>query len=173
LGLCGAAQLASPTQFAMNALLSPPLAATTFEAGPRVLFVDDSELLRLLVSLMLREHGYEVETAHDGFDGWHRTAENLHAYDFVITDLDMPRLNGLELIRLLRENGYHGRVVVYSGSICPSVRNRLETLGVDAVVPKDASPGRLIETISTLVGQLPDSRENPLRLPFTSDPPPA
>ena len=156
----------------MNALLSPPLAATTFDAGPRVLFVDDSELLRLLVSLMLREHGYEVETANDGFDGWQHTAENLNTYDFVITDLDMPRLNGFELIRLLRENGYGGRVVVYSGSISPSIRSRLDSLGVDAVVAKDASPGRLIETISNLVGNLPDSGDGLMRSPFASEPPP-
>lgn len=157
----------------MNALLSPPLAATAFDTGPRVLFVDDSELLRLLVSLMLREHGYEVETAHDGFDGWRRTAENLHAFDFVITDLDMPRLDGFELIRLLRENGYPGRVVVYSGAINTLARTRLSALGVDAVVAKDASPGRLIETIANLVGSLPDSGEGRLPSPFAAEPPPS
>ncbi len=155
----------------MNALLSPPLAATAFAAGPRVLFVDDSELLRLLVSLMLREHGYDVETANNGFDGWRRTADNLQAYEFVITDLDMPRMDGYELIRLLRQNGYAGRVVVYSGALDAPARARLDALHVDAVVAKDSSPGRLIETISHLVGSLPDSNAGRTPTFFALDPP--
>jgi CheY-like chemotaxis protein len=157
----------------MNALLAPPLAATTFAAGPRVLFVDDSELLRLLVSLMLREHGYDVETATDGFDGWRCAAEASDTYDFVITDLAMPRLGGLELIRLLRENGYAGRVIVYSGSVDGKTRARLGELKVDAVVAKDASPGRLIRTISQLVGSLPAFDDGLGPSPLASDSPPA
>lgn len=143
----------------MNALLSPPLAATEFAAGPRVLFVDDSELLRLLVSLMLREHGYEVETASNGHDGWRLTADNPSAYEVIITDLDMPLMDGFEFIELLRLHGYAGRVVVYSGALDDQARARLHPLRVDAIVTKDASPGRLIETISHLVGSLPDSAE--------------
>ncbi len=68
----------------------------------RVLVVDDSLTVRELERKLLAQHGYEVEVAVDGMDGWNviRTSH----FDLIITDIDMPRMDGIELIKLIRQN---------------------------------------------------------------------
>jgi two-component system sensor histidine kinase and response regulator WspE len=76
------------------------------DAGPaakkRVLVVDDSITVREVQRQILRTHGYEVEVAVDGQDGWNKV--RAEPFDLVISDVDMPRLNGLEFVRRIRED---------------------------------------------------------------------
>ncbi len=66
----------------------------------RVLGVDDSLTVRELERKLLVERGYEVEVAVDGMDGWN--AVRAGRFDLVITDMDMPRMDGSEMTRLLK-----------------------------------------------------------------------
>jgi len=66
----------------------------------KILFVDDSGSIRALVKMILEEAGYEVITGEDGTDALQFL--NGQRIDLVITDLHMPRMNGLELIREIR-----------------------------------------------------------------------
>jgi len=66
----------------------------------RVLVVDDSLTVRELERKLLVERGYEVEVAVDGMDGWN--AVRAGRFDLVITDMDMPRMDGSELTRLIK-----------------------------------------------------------------------
>lgn len=66
----------------------------------RVLVVDDSLTVRELERKLLVERGYEVEVAVDGMDGWN--AVRTGRFDLVITDMDMPRLDGSELTQLIK-----------------------------------------------------------------------
>ncbi|HZY88876.1 MAG TPA: response regulator [Gemmataceae bacterium] len=76
------------------------------EAGPgakkRVLVVDDSITVREVQRQILRTHGYEVEVAVDGQDGWHKVRAG--PFDLVISDVDMPRVTGLEFVRRIRDD---------------------------------------------------------------------
>lgn len=78
----------------------------------RILVVDDEENLRLVLKTFLKRHGYDVEVAHDGeealpmIDGF--------GPDFVITDVRMPRLGGLELLSALSAKGSDANVIVMS-----------------------------------------------------------
>lgn len=78
----------------------------------RVLVVDDEENLRLVLKTFLKRHGYDVEVAHDGeealpmIDGF--------GPDFVITDVRMPRLGGMELLSALSAKGSYANVIVMS-----------------------------------------------------------
>ncbi len=69
-------------------------------ARPRVLVVDDSATVRATARQILDASGFEVELAVDGADGWN--AVRLGRYDLVISDVDMPRLNGLEFVARIR-----------------------------------------------------------------------
>jgi two-component system sensor histidine kinase and response regulator WspE len=71
-------------------------------AKKRVLVVDDSITVREVQRQILRTHGYEVEVAVDGQDGWNKV--RAEPFDLVISDVDMPRLNGLEFVRRIRED---------------------------------------------------------------------
>ena len=66
-------------------------------AGERILFVDDEEQIRKLLSTWLTRHGYAVTVANDGWEALKAIRAN--APDLVITDVNMPNMNGLELTR--------------------------------------------------------------------------
>lgn len=72
----------------------------------KILIVDDSVTIRTIEIKLLLEAGFDVDYAIDGKDAWN--ALRVSNYDLLITDLDMPRMNGFELIKLIRSNPkYH------------------------------------------------------------------
>ncbi|NWB94501.1 hybrid sensor histidine kinase/response regulator [Pseudomonas gingeri] len=71
-------------------------------ARKRVLVVDDSLTVRELQRKLLLNRGYEVAVAVDGMDGWN--ALRAEDFDLLITDIDMPRMDGIELVTLLRKD---------------------------------------------------------------------
>ncbi|PVZ35184.1 hybrid sensor histidine kinase/response regulator [Pseudomonas sp. CC120222-01a] len=68
----------------------------------RVLVVDDSLTVRELQRKLLSNRGYDVAVAVDGMDGWN--ALRSEAFDLLITDIDMPRMDGIELVTLVRRD---------------------------------------------------------------------
>jgi two-component system sensor histidine kinase and response regulator WspE len=64
--------------------------------------VDDSLTVRELERKMLTARGYAAEVAVDGMDAWN--AVRAGSYDLVITDIDMPRMDGFELARLIKQD---------------------------------------------------------------------
>ena len=76
----------------------------------RVLVVDDSLTVRELERKLLASRGYEVDVAVDGMDGWNTARAG--QYDLVITDVDMPRMDGIELVSLLKKDPRLGSLPV-------------------------------------------------------------
>lgn len=79
-----------------------PVSIVTKSPGPprpRILVVDDDEDIRRLNAEVLAHYGYEVETAVDGASGWELL--NATAYDLLITDHNMPKISGVELLQKL------------------------------------------------------------------------
>ncbi|MGY4490300.1 response regulator [Pseudomonas sp. TE3610] len=74
----------------------------TEQARKRVLVVDDSLTVRELQRKLLSHRGYEVAVAVDGMDGWN--ALRSEDFDLLITDIDMPRMDGIELVTLVRRD---------------------------------------------------------------------
>ncbi len=66
----------------------------------RILVVDDSITVREVECRLLLNRGFDVQSATNGIDGWN--ALSLSTYDLVITDIDMPRMNGIELVKRIR-----------------------------------------------------------------------
>ncbi|WP_448144211.1 response regulator [Pseudomonas silesiensis] len=91
-------------------------------ARKRILVVDDSLTVRELQRKLLLNRGYEVAVAVDGMDGWN--ALRSEDFDLLITDIDMPRMDGIELVSLLRRD------------------NRLQSLPVMVVSYKDREEDR-------------------------------
>jgi two-component system sensor histidine kinase and response regulator WspE len=76
----------------------------------RVLVVDDSLTVRELERKLLDQAGYEVEIAVDGMDGWN--AVRAGKFDLIITDVDMPRMDGIQLVKLIKEDEKLGHLPV-------------------------------------------------------------
>ncbi|MCX5493296.1 hybrid sensor histidine kinase/response regulator [Kaistia dalseonensis] len=68
----------------------------------RVLVVDDSLTVRELERKLLSQHGYQVDVAVDGMDGWNAVRSD--PFDLVVTDIDMPRMDGIELVTLIKKD---------------------------------------------------------------------
>ena len=79
-------------------------------ARRRVLVVDDSLTVRELQRKLLDQAGYEVEIAVDGVDGWN--AVRAGHFDLIVTDIDMPRMDGIELVKLIKEDPKLGKLPV-------------------------------------------------------------
>lgn len=120
-------------------------------AGENVLFVDDEEQIRKLVSTFLQRRGYNVRLASDGMEALRLVREDLP--HLVITDVNMPYMNGLELTRRLRENHKTSRIPI----IMLSARKQAEDVlsgyqvGVDDYVPKPVEMAVLGAKIETLL----------------------
>lgn len=82
----------------------PAEAASTAEARPakRVLVVDDSITVRELERQLLENQGYDVDVAVDGVDGWNAVRSG--RYDLVVSDIDMPRMDGIELVAHIKDD---------------------------------------------------------------------
>ena len=71
-------------------------------AAKRVLVVDDSITVRELERQLLENRGYAVDVAVDGIDGWN-AVRSAH-YDLVVSDVDMPRMDGIQLVRQIKDD---------------------------------------------------------------------
>lgn len=82
-------------------LRTDQFAASTMASGPRrILVVDDSITVREVQRQLLAGRGYSVEVAVDGLEGWNRVREE--KFDLVISDIDMPRMDGFEFVRSMK-----------------------------------------------------------------------
>ncbi|MEN9204959.1 MAG: response regulator [Thermostichales cyanobacterium DRC_bins_46] len=79
--------------------------ATEGERQPTVLIVDDSITVRAMLSMTFTKAGYRVEQARDGQDAWEKLRGGLPC-DLVFCDIEMPRMDGLELLSRMREDAY-------------------------------------------------------------------
>ena len=129
-----------------NAMPHPPEVQLPTKA-PRVLYVEDEPTLRDLISELLRRHGYNVDTAADGTEGWQKVNDEGTEFDLVITDRQMPNMDGLIFVRMLRQAKFPGRIIVFSAALTPHCMEELATLSVDAVVPKSTSAASLLAKV--------------------------
>ena len=114
----------------------------------RVLVVDDQVPVLRVLSLGIEEAGYEVETAGDGLECLQKLSENLP--DFLITDIDMPRMNGKELCLAIEEQ-FPDRafpIVVLTSRTELEHRNWTRDIDNLSFMEKPVSMRRLVATIN-------------------------
>ncbi len=124
--------------------------------GKTVLLVDDSDMIRIYLSSLLSNEGYKVILATNGKDALKKLAETSVKADVIITDLNMPVMNGLELIRHLRGTDSHQTVpiLIITGNPQDSKINQAEKAGISDCIEKPVSPDRLKNALSNLTKQL-------------------
>ena len=120
----------------------------------RILCADDNDELVELVADMLRFYGYRVECVYDGADALALITKDPNRFDLLITDFDMPRLNGHELVDKARVAGFRGKVIVFSAALSLSDRQRFGELAVEAIIDKPAEHRQLISVVARLQTEL-------------------
>ena len=120
----------------------------------RVLVVDDSLTVREIERKLLDHHGYDVEIAIDGMDGWN--AARTGQFDLVITDIDMPRMDGIELVTLIKKDPTLKSlpVVVLSYKDREEDRRRGLEAGADYYLTKSSfHDDTLVRAVADLIGE--------------------
>lgn len=120
----------------------------------RVLVVDDSLTVRELQRKMLGNHGYEVEVAVDGMDGWNAVRSG--PFDLVVTDIDMPRMDGIELVNLIRKDAHlkNTPIMIVSYKDREEDRSRGLDAGADYYLTKGSFQDEaLIHAVVDLIGE--------------------
>lgn len=126
------------------------MSGSTGEFPLRALVVDDSAVIRDLISVNLQLEGFEVTTAGDGIEALDIvTAVRPHV---ITLDVKMPRLDGFETVTRLRGNPAtaHIPIVVVTGRAQAVDLSRGEALGVEAYLTKPFEPAELVEVVTRL-----------------------
>jgi len=128
-------------------------APTSKRKEKKILIVEDAFSTRELEKSILETHGYLVDTAVDGLDALDRMADN--QYDLVVSDVEMPRMNGFELCKTLKNNeGYKDIPFVMVTALQKEEdKRRGIEVGAAAYIVKSAfEQSNLLDTIERLVG---------------------
>lgn len=113
---------------------------------PKVLIVDDSRFQRSRVKQALAPSGWELVEASDGEEGVE--AVERERPDLIVTDLLMPRRTGLEMLAVLRDQGWSTPVVVLTADIQNTSRDACLAFGVRAFLNKPFAAEDLVEVIA-------------------------
>ncbi len=141
----------------LDALLSNPRQVAHFSRAPgrdrgrrRVLIVDDSPIVRDLLGELLSSVGLEVRTAGDGAAALQTLAD--HPVDLIVCDVEMPVMDGFELLRRLRDRADRVPVVMVTTRGSVSDRATAASLGADALIVKsEFENAQLLDTVRRFV----------------------
>lgn len=123
-----------------------------------ILLIDDSLSIRKFVGRMLENAGYQVDTAVDGEDGLRKASAQ--SYRMIITDLEMPKLNGFEVIQSLRSRPQTQQtpVVVMTTRAGDKHRQMAINIGANSYIAKPVEERALLQEVERWVGQAPSVR---------------
>lgn len=122
------------------------------ETVPLILVVDDSLTMRKVLSRTLEREGYEVITAKDGMDAIQVLQES--SPDIMLTDIEMPRMDGFELVRNVRDDEKTAGlpIIIISSRTAEKHRNLAKEIGVNAFLGKPVQDEDLLMQVSILLG---------------------
>jgi two-component system sensor histidine kinase and response regulator WspE len=123
-------------------------------AKKRILVVDDSLTVREVERDLLQSKGYLVDVAVDGMDGWNAVRRS--TYDLIVTDVDMPRMDGIELVSSIKQDLHLKNIPVMIVSYKDRVEDRRRGLdaGADYYLSKGSfHDDSLIDAVEDLIGE--------------------
>jgi DNA-binding response OmpR family regulator len=129
---------------------------TTFNTAirdARILVVEDDEATRNLLEAIFILPGYRVETTTNGADALARLTAR--GFDLLVTERNLPRLNGEQLVIALREAGIRIPVIVISGSLAERPLSARMAMEVSAALPKPVRATEVLAAIITALNSIP------------------
>jgi two-component system, chemotaxis family, chemotaxis protein CheY len=121
--------------------------------GKKVLIVDDSATVRKQVTVALSEAGFDVVEAVDGLDGLEKSAQTPDLA-LVVSDINMPRMNGIQMLQSLKKDPKHANVpvVVLTTEGQPELIQSAKSAGAKGWIVKPFKPAMLVAAVKRLTG---------------------
>ena len=118
-----------------------------------ILTVDDSASIRMTTKIALTNAGYQVTGAVDGVDGLAKAKSG--SFDLIVTDLNMPNMNGLEMIEALRQSPAHTGVpiIFLTTESDADMKARAKAAGATGWVTKPFDPEHLVKIARKVLGR--------------------
>lgn len=118
-----------------------------------ILTVDDSASIRMTTKIALTNAGYSVTEAVDGADGL--TKAKSGSFDLIVTDLNMPNMNGLEMIEALRQSPAHTGIpiIFLTTESDADMKTRAKAAGATGWVTKPFDPENLVKIVRKVLGR--------------------
>lgn len=118
--------------------------------GKKILFVDDSASMRQVVGIALKNAGYDVETAVDGRDAVSKLSARFAA---IVTDLNIPNMNGIEFIKAakLNANNKFAPIIMLTTESSDAMKKEGQAAGAKVWIIKPFKPDQLIGVLAKLI----------------------
>ena len=123
-------------------------------AAKSILVVDSSASIRQIVVFTLKNAGYSTTEASDGEAAWNLRSKN---FDMIITDLSMPRMDGITMIKKFKELATASskpmtKIIVLSSETSTEKKNAARTAGATIYMEKPFTPSKLVENVKKTIG---------------------
>jgi two-component system chemotaxis response regulator CheY len=115
-----------------------------------ILAVDDSEPMRKMVELVLKSGGHQVTLANDGVEALQKFQAS--KFDLIVTDINMPEMNGIELIKAVRAQHSDIPIVALTTESDDALRKKGAEAGADGWVVKPFKPAQFLDIIRQILG---------------------
>ena len=116
-----------------------------------ILLIDDEEMVIDISEMMLKRLGYKVLKAHNGYEGLQLFEENKSKIDLIISDLEMPKMSGNELINKLREIDPQIKVVLSSGALIDADEKNVMNKGFNGFIKKPYNLNTLCQKMAEIM----------------------
>lgn len=151
-----------PAIEATRPVMPPPQSEPTAPLGKeRILLVDDDRILLSATKEILMRLGYTVEAHNEPRRAMSILQADVGAWDLVITDRSMPKMNGEELVRAIRKLRADLPILMLSGFVSAEDTERLASLGITAVVGKPVFPDELATAVRIALAQAGTASREP------------
>jgi len=120
----------------------------------KILIVDDEENIRCLLSEVLSNKGFEVNLAQDGQESVDQLGNK--SFDLVITDINMPRLNGIEMLKWMKKTDRKEKIIIMTGD---PTDERLRNVDIPHVEKRLLKPFKLNNLLDVVIASMVNKGE--------------
>jgi hypothetical protein len=118
-----------------------------------ILVVEDEEDLRELLTSMLHDYGYSILVARDGMEALERYRRHRQDIGLIITDMDLPKLNGAAVSQSILSDNPGARIIMISGFLESALKESILASGVREFVAKPYTLAQMLQIIRKVLDQ--------------------
>lgn len=130
-----------------------PLSSASLKGNEKIMFVDDEEAIREIAKETLEGHGYEVILKKNGIDALKEFEKDIHQFDLIITDMNMPGMAGDILSTQLRKINSDIPIVLCTGFSDTMTEEKSVTIGINGFLTKPIEMNALCQKIRQLLDE--------------------